>query len=91
MNLLRMATVLVALLAPAVARACTCAWTGPFTAVALGSDLVVLAEVRSYDRHTMDVAVIDVLEGVERRRPSTSSRFAEESPDQRRDQSPPAR
>ncbi len=69
MGLPRVTTLLLlaALLAPGVAFACTCSWAGPFTKVALGTDLVVLAEVRSHDRHAMDVTVIDVLKGTERR------------------------
>lgn len=59
---------LVTLLAPGVALACSCMWNGPFTKVALGTDLVVLAEVRSYHRHSMDVAVVEVLKGGEDRR-----------------------
>ena len=35
--------------------------------VALGTDLVVLVEVRSHDRHRMDVTVVEVLRGAERR------------------------
>jgi hypothetical protein len=59
---------LVTLLAPAVALACSCLWAGPFTKVALRADLVVLGEVRSYHRHGMDVAVLEVLRGKEDRR-----------------------
>ena len=68
MSILRLLTLLVALLAPGVALACSCMWSGPFTKVALGTDLVVLGEVRSYYRHSMDVAVIEVLKGGEDRR-----------------------
>ena len=58
------AAVLVVLLeAPGVAVACSCTWGGPFTKVALGSDLIVLAEVRSYHRHSMAVTIVEVLEG----------------------------
>jgi hypothetical protein len=67
MSILRLLTLLVTLLAPGVAVACTCMWSAPFTKVALGTDLIVLAEVRSYYRHSMDVAVIDVLKGGEDR------------------------
>lgn len=67
MIVLRSVTLLVGLLAPGVALACTCAWAGPFTRVALGADLVVPAEVRAHDRHSMEVAVVEVLKGVERR------------------------
>ena len=61
-------TLLAALLVPGAALACTCMWAGPFTKAALGSQLVVLAEVRSHDRRRMDVTVVDVLRGAERRR-----------------------
>lgn len=68
MSILRLLALLVTLLAPGVALACSCMWSGPFTKVALGTDLVVLAEVRSYHRHSMDVAVVEVLKGGEDRR-----------------------
>jgi hypothetical protein len=68
MSLLRLVTLLVMLLAPSVALACTCMWAGPFTKVALGTDLVVLAEVRSHDRTSMNVTVLDLHKGTERRR-----------------------
>lgn len=61
-------TLLAGLAAPGVALACRCLWAGPFTKVALGTDLVVLAEVRSYDRNSMEVAVIEILKGKEERR-----------------------
>lgn len=67
MSILRILALLVTLLAPGVALACSCMWSGPFTKMALGTDLVVVAEVRSYYRHGMDVAVIDVLKGGEDR------------------------
>lgn len=47
-------TLLAALLGPGAALACTCMWVGPFTKVALGSQLVVLAEVRSHERRRME-------------------------------------
>ena len=59
---------LAVMLRPGAALACTCNWAGPFTKVALAADLVVLAEVQSHDRHRMDVAVVDVLKGVQWRR-----------------------
>ena len=68
MSILRLLTLFVTLLAPGVALACSCMWSGPFTKVALGTDLVVLAEVRSYYRHSMDVALVEVLKGGEDRR-----------------------
>jgi hypothetical protein len=61
-------TLLAALLVPGAALACTCMWAGPFTKAALGSQLVVLAAVRSHDRRRMDVTVLDVLRAAERRR-----------------------
>jgi len=68
MSILRLLALLVTLLTPAVALACSCMWAGPFTKMALGTDLVVLAEVRSYHGHSMDVAVLEVLKGGEDRR-----------------------
>jgi hypothetical protein len=64
----RLLAILVVALPPGVALACTCAWVGPFTKMALGADLVVLAEVRGYQRHGMDVTVLEVLRGREPRR-----------------------
>jgi hypothetical protein len=61
-------TFVAVLAAPGVALACRCLWAGPFTGVALGTDLVILAEVRSYDRHSMEVTVIEILKGEEERR-----------------------
>jgi hypothetical protein len=63
-----LAMLVAALAAPGVALACRCIWAGPFTKVALATELVVLADVRSYERHGMDVAVIEVLKGEEDRR-----------------------
>ena len=60
--------VLLALAAPGAALACSCTWGGPFTKVALGTDLIVLADVRSYDHHRMDVTIVEVLRGIETRR-----------------------
>jgi hypothetical protein len=57
-----------ALAAPSLVLACRCIWAGPFTTVALATELVVLADVKSYERHGMDVAVIEVLKGQEDRR-----------------------
>lgn len=68
MSLLRTLALLTVMLLPDAALACTCNWAGPFTKVALGADLVVLAEVRPHDRHRMDVAIVDVLKGVQWRR-----------------------
>lgn len=68
MSILRLLALLVTVLAPGVALACSCMWSGPFTKVALGTELVVLGEVRSYYRHSMDVAIIEVLKGGEDRR-----------------------
>jgi len=68
MRTVRTLTLLAALLVPGVGLACTCMWAGPFTKAALASQLVVLAEVRSHDRRRMDVTVVDVLRGAERRR-----------------------
>jgi len=68
MSILGVLALLVTLLAPGVALACSCMWAGPFTRVALRTDLVLLAEVLHYHRHGMDVAVLDVLKGREERR-----------------------
>jgi hypothetical protein len=68
MSILRLLALLVTLLAPGVALACSCMWSGPFTKVALGTDLVVLAEVQSYYRHSMDVAIVEILKGGDDRR-----------------------
>jgi hypothetical protein len=69
MHGLGLLVMLVAVLAaPGAALACRCIWAGPFTKVALGTDLVVLAEVRSYERNSMEVEVIEVLKGKEERR-----------------------
>jgi len=57
----------VALLAPAVALACTCTWAGSFTKVAPRTDPVVLPEVRAHDGSRMAVRVIEVLRGSDRR------------------------
>ena len=60
---------LLALLAtPGAALACSCSWGGPFTKMVLGTDLIVLAEVQSYYRHSMDVTIVEVLKGTETRR-----------------------
>jgi hypothetical protein len=64
----RFLAILAIALVPGVALACTCAWVGPFTKMALGTDLVVLGEVRAYDRHGMDVTVFEVLRGRDPRR-----------------------
>jgi hypothetical protein len=68
LHLVIFAMLAAALAAPGVALACRCVWAGPFTKVALATELVVLADVRSYERHGMDVAVIEVLKGKEDRR-----------------------
>jgi hypothetical protein len=61
-------SLLLAVLAHTAALACTCAWVGPFTKMALSADLVVLAEVRGYERHGMDVTVLEVSKGSTDRR-----------------------
>jgi hypothetical protein len=66
-NLGILLTLVAALAAPGLALACRCVWGGPFSKVALRTDLIVLAEVRSYHRHSMDVAVIEVLKGADKR------------------------
>ena len=64
----RLLAILAVALVPGVALACSCAWVGPSTKMALGTDLVVLGEVRGYERHGMDVRVLEVLKGREPRR-----------------------
>ena len=59
---------LVALLAVQhLAMACTCLWGGPFAKIALGQELVVYGEVLGYYRHSMEVKVLEVLQGKEER------------------------
>lgn len=66
--LLGLVVVMLLGVAPGRALACSCVWAGPFTKVALGADLVLLGEVRSHDRHSMEVAVVEVFRGTEARR-----------------------
>jgi hypothetical protein len=40
-------------------------WGGPFSKVALGQHLIVLGEILSHDKNSMDVRVIEVLKGTE--------------------------
>src|SRR5882724_4565572 len=68
LRLVVLAMLLAAVATPSAALASRCIWAGPFTKVALATELVVLADVRSYERHGMDVAVIEVLKGEEVRR-----------------------
>jgi hypothetical protein len=68
LHLVVLAMLLAALAAPGAALACRCIWAGPFTKVGLTTELIVLADVQSYKRHGMDVAVIEVLRGEEARR-----------------------
>jgi hypothetical protein len=66
----RVRLVLAAVLAvalPAPAFACSCMWAGPFTTVAPGQPVIVLAEVLGHDDHGMDVKVLEVLKGADRR------------------------
>ncbi len=61
--------VLLAVLAvPHLAMACTCLWGGPFAKVALGQELVLYGEVLDYYRHGMEVKVIEILKGREKKR-----------------------
>jgi hypothetical protein len=64
---LGVAALLASLMAPGAALPCSCMWAGPFTRVALRTELVVLGEVRAYHHHGMDVAVLEVLKGLETR------------------------
>lgn len=53
---------------PTLAIGCSCMWGGPLTKVALGKELIVLGEVRSHHKNSMEVKVIEVLKGNEERK-----------------------
>ena len=59
---------LVTLSLPSLAIGCSCAWGGPFSKVALGKELIVLGEVRSHHKNSMEVEVLEVLKGNEERK-----------------------
>ena len=52
---------------PNGAAACSCLWGGPFSKVALHKEVIVLGEVVSYYKNSMDVQVIEVIKGKEKR------------------------
>lgn len=60
---------LLLLLLPAIAHACTCSWTGPLLAVAPNADLIVRAKVLRYEGNSrgvdlsMHVEVLEMLQG----------------------------
>jgi hypothetical protein len=56
---------LVILALPKSAFACSCMWAGPFSKVAPSQELIVLGEVLSHYKNSMDVRVIEVLKGTE--------------------------
>ena len=61
-------TLLMTLSLPSLAIGCSCMWGGPFTKVALGKELIVLGEVRSHHKNSMEVKVLEVLKGKEERK-----------------------
>jgi len=50
---------------PSGAVACSCLWNGPFSKVALHKEVIILGEVLSYYKNSMDVQVIEVIKGTE--------------------------
>ncbi len=59
---------LVTLALPNGAAACSCLWGGPFSKVALHKEVIILGEVVSYYKNSMDVQVIEVIKGTEDRK-----------------------
>ena len=59
---------LVNLTLPGGAVACSCVWGGPFSKVALHKAVVILGEVLSYHKNSMEVQVIEVIKGTEDRK-----------------------
>jgi len=53
---------------PSGAVACSCTWGGPFSKVALHKAVIILGEVLSYHKNSMDVQVIEVIKGTEDRK-----------------------
>lgn len=53
---------------PKSALACSCMWAGPFSKVALGKELIVLGEVLSHYKNSMEVQIIEVVKGTEERK-----------------------
>ena len=58
---------LVNLTLPTGAVACSCLWGGPFSKVALHKEVIILGEVLSYHKNSMEVRVIEVIKGTEDR------------------------
>ena len=52
---------------PGPALACSCSWAGPFTRAAPGKALIILGEIQSHHRNSMDVTVVEVIRGREER------------------------
>lgn len=52
---------------PSGAVACSCTWGGPFSKVALHKAVIILGQVLSYHKNSMDVRVIEVIKGTEDR------------------------
>ncbi|HZY30211.1 MAG TPA: hypothetical protein VFF86_01080 [Candidatus Methylomirabilis sp.] len=70
-RLVRTVAVLVLLAIPGLpnlAFACSCVWAGPFSKVALGKELIVLGEVLSHYKNSMEFQILDVVQGTEERR-----------------------
>jgi len=61
------AAFLVNLSFPGGVVACSCTWGGPFSKVALPKAVIILGEVLSYHKNSMDVQVIEVIKGTEDR------------------------
>jgi len=59
---------LVNLTLPSGAVACRCLWGGPFSKVALHKEVIILGELLSYYKNSMDVQVIEVIKGTEDRK-----------------------
>jgi hypothetical protein len=53
---------------PSGAVACSCVWGGPFSKVALHKAVIILGEVLSYHKNSMDVQIIEVIRGTEDRK-----------------------
>jgi len=58
---------LVTLSIPSGAVACSCVWGGPFSKVALHKAVIILGQVLSYHKNSMEVQVIELIKGTEDR------------------------
>lgn len=58
---------LVSLIPPSGAVACSCLWNGPFSKVALHKEVIILGDVVSYYKNSMEVEIVEVIKGIERR------------------------